>query len=502
MNKQIQRIAMVVVVMVVILLANSTYVQVFKANDLKTDSRNTRVLLDEYSRQRGLITAGSTVIANSVPTSDRYKFLRVYPTRGAAAFAPVTGYFSYQFASERIEKQEDSILNGSDDRLFGQRFLDMFSGRDPRGGNVVTTINPKLQQVAYNQMRSGCDGGCRGAVVAIEPTTGRILALVSAPSYDPNLLASHDQNVRESAWTRWNNPNSVNQPMLNRAIDQRYPPGSTFKVVTTAGALREGVTTDIRLTAAPSLQLPDSPEPLTNYAGETCPGSSGGTVTLTQAFQYSCNTAFGDLSLHKMKNGTAMLTDTATRFGMNQPQPGIPIPVRATSETGDIPGPATLAQASIGQASVVMSPLENAIIAATVANGGVRMQPYLVEKLQASDLRTLYTTQPTTINEPITSTAAATLTQLMIASEQHTLGSGGPVSIASKTGTAEHCEEASCAGQTPYSWYIAFGPSANAKIAVAVIVENGQLGNASTGGAIAAPIGRAVINALVGGGNG
>lgn len=500
MNKQIQRVAMVVVVMVVILLANSTYVQVFKAEKLKSDSRNTRVLLDEYSRQRGLITAGSTVIANSEPTGDRFKFLRVYPARGAAAFAPVTGYFSYQFASERIEKQEDSILNGSDDRLFGQRFLDMFSGRDPRGGNVVTTINPKLQQVAYNAMRNGCDGGCRGSVVAIEPSTGRILALVSAPSYDPNLLASHDQNVRESAWTRWNN--SPTQPMLNRAIDQRYPPGSTFKVVTTASALRAGIRPDIRLTAASSMALPDSPEPLTNYAGETCPGSTGGTVSLTQAFQYSCNTAFGDLTLHKMSDGSTALVDMATRFGMNQSQPGIPIPVRATSQTGDIPGPATLAQAAIGQASVVMSPLQNAIIAATVANGGVRMQPYLVEKLQAPDLRTLYTTQPTTINEPITSTEAATLTQLMIDSEQHTLGSGGSVPIASKTGTAEHCEAASCAGQTPYSWYIAFGPSSNAKIAVAVIVENGQLGSASTGGAIAAPIGRAVINALVGGGNG
>ncbi|NMO02625.1 penicillin-binding protein 2 [Gordonia sp. TBRC 11910] len=500
MNKQIQRLAMVVVVMAVILIGNATYVQVFKADTLKNDSRNSRVLIDEYSRQRGLITAGSMVIANSVATNDRFKFLRVYPNRSAAAFAPVTGYFSYQFASERIEKNQDPILNGSDDRLFGQRFLDMFSGRDPRGGNVVTTINPKLQQVAYNALRNGCDGGCRGSVVAIEPSTGRILALASAPSYDPNMLASHDQNVRESAWTRWNNSND--QPMLNRAIDQRYPPGSTFKVVTTAAALRAGIHTDIRLTASPTLQLPDSPEPMTNYAGETCPDSSGGTVSLTQAFQYSCNTAFADLTIHKMSNATSALIDMATKFGMNQSQPGIPIPVRATSQTGDIPGLATLGQASIGQASVVMSPLQNAIIAATVANGGVRMQPYLVEKLQAPDLRTLYTTQPTTINEPITSTEAATLTQLMIDSEQHTAGSGGSIPIASKTGTAEHCEAASCAGQTPYSWYIAFGPSANAKIAVAVIVENGQLGNASTGGAIAAPIGRAVINALVGGGNG
>ncbi len=501
MNKPIQRVSIAVIVMILALLANATYVQVIKADALRSDPRNNRVLLDEYSRQRGAITAGGTVIAASVPTDSRLKFLRTYPPNGADAFAPVTGYYSFQYGSSGIEQYENSILNGNDDRLFGQRFMDMFSGRDPRGGNVVTTIDPKLQRVAFNAMRNGCSGGCRGAVVALQPNTGKILAMVSSPSYDPNRLSSHDQTVRETSWTAWNQANDINNPMLNRAINETYPPGSTFKVITTAAALRDSVRPDIRLTAAPRITLPDTATSLTNYGGETCPGSVGGTVSLAQAFKYSCNTAFVDLTTSKMRDPITVFRETANRFGIDSKQPDTPLPV-SMSTVGPIPDLAALGQASIGQRDVRVTPMQNAMIAATVANGGVRMQPYLVDKLQAADLRTLQTTQPTTINEPISSDEAATLTSMMIESERSTAGAGGPVSIASKTGTAEHADSSSPGSETPYSWYIAFGPSSNAQIAVAVVVENGDLGSGSTGGAVAAPIGRAVINAQVGGAGG
>ncbi|MGV9709887.1 peptidoglycan D,D-transpeptidase FtsI family protein [Gordonia sp. NPDC003424] len=501
MNKPIGRVSIAVIVMVVALLANATYVQVFKADALRSDPRNNRVLLDEYARQRGAITAsGGQVVAVSVPSEGRLKFLRTYPQTGAEAFAPVTGYYSFQYGSTGLELYENSILNGNDDRLFGQRFMDMFSGRDPRGGNVVSTVNPRLQRVAFDGLRNGCSGGCRGAVVALQPNTGKILALASSPSYDPNRLASHDQAVRERSWAAWNQPGDINMPMLNRAINQLYPPGSTFKVVTTASALRDGITPDIRLTAAPTITLPDTVTTLSNYGGETCPGSVGGTVTLTQAFKYSCNTAFVDLTTSKMKDPITVFKETAQRFGIDEKQPDTPLPV-TRSTVGEIPDLAALGQSSIGQRDVRVTPMQMAMVAATVANGGVRMQPYLVDKLQAADLRTLQTTQPTTINEPISSDQAATLTSLMIESERATLGAGGPVSIASKTGTAEHSDTSDVESETPYSWYIAFGPSSNAQIAVAVVVENGDLGAASTGGAVAAPIGRAVINALVGGGS-
>ncbi|MGV9826854.1 MULTISPECIES: peptidoglycan D,D-transpeptidase FtsI family protein [unclassified Gordonia (in: high G+C Gram-positive bacteria)] len=498
MNTPIRRVSMVVIVLIVALLANSTYIQVFKAGTLRADPRNTRVLLDEYSRQRGAITAGGEVIAQSVPTDSRIKFQRTYPPADALPFAPVTGFFSYQYGTTGIEHYENEFLSGSDDRLFGQRFMDMFAGRNPRGGNVVTTINPRLQRVAYNQMQNGCRGGCRGAVVAIEPTTGKVLAMVSTPSFDPNKLASQDQAVRETAWSSWNQPNGP-QPMLNRAIDELYPPGSTYKVVTSAAALRDGIKPDIRLTSASSFPLPDTTISLPNYGGETCPESSGGTVSMTTALKYSCNTAFADLVTTKMPNATAIFKETSRRFGMDEAGPDIPMPV-ARSTVGPIADKAALAQSAIGQRDVRLTPLQNAMIAATVANGGVRMQPYLVDKLQSADLRTLYTSQPTTINEPITSDEAATLTQMMVESERATAGAGGPVSIASKTGTAEHSDTTNGESVTPYTWYIAFGPSSNAQIAVAVVVENGDYGVNSVGATVAAPIGRAVINALVGGG--
>ncbi|SIR98783.1 peptidoglycan D,D-transpeptidase FtsI family protein [Williamsia sterculiae] len=498
MNVSIRRVVMVVMAMVVLLLLNATYVQVFKADKLRNDPRNNRVLLDEYSRQRGQITGGTDLLAQSIPTEDRLKYLRSYPNgndASAYAFAPATGYFSFQYGSSGLEQAEDSILNGNDDRLFGQRFVDMFSGRDPRGGNVVTTINPRAQQVAYDAMQKGCSGGCRGAVVALAPSTGAILAMVSTPSYDPNKLATHDADEREKAWNSWTNDRY--EPMLNRAINQTYPPGSTFKMITTSAALGQGVDENTRLTASNTITLPDTVTPLTNYGSETCPNSSGGTVSLHQALQYSCNTAFVQLATEKLRNPIDSFKRQASAYGIDTDTPNIPLDV-SDSTVGQIPDLAALGQSAIGQRDVRITPLQNAMVAATIANGGVRMQPYLVDKLQSPDLKTLQTTRPQSVNEPITPQVAATLTQMMIDSEKNTSGSGGAISIASKTGTAEH-SASSDAADTPYAWYIAFGPSSNAQVAVAVIVENGDRGVQSTGGSSAAPIGRAVINSLVGG---
>ncbi|GAB22031.1 penicillin-binding protein PbpA [Gordonia polyisoprenivorans NBRC 16320 = JCM 10675] len=493
MNTPIRRVSVAVIALIVVLLANATYVQVIKADKLRSDPRNDRVLLDEYSRQRGSIIAGGEVIAMSQATDSRYKYLRRYPVN-PRAFAPITGYYSIQYGSAGLEQYENSILSGNDDRLFGQRFTDMFSGRDPRGGNVVTTIDPRLQQIAYDQLNSGatCDGPCVGAVVAMDPSTGKILAMASTPSYDPNLLSSHDQNVREAAWGA---DTGADKRLQNRATDEIYPPGSTFKIITSSAALRDGLNASTQLTAASTFQLPDSTATLPNYGDETCPGGSG-TVSLADAVKYSCNTAFADLVLNKMPNATDTLKETARLYGLDSPAPNIPMPV-ARSTVGTIPDRASLALSAIGQKDVAMSTLQNAMVAATVANAGVRMQPYLVDKLQSADLRTLYTTPPTTINSPITSEQAASLTSMMVGVENASNPSGGPVQIASKTGTAEHGDENSA---TPYSWYIAFGPSTDAKIAVAVVVENGKFGVQSVGNTVAGPIGRAVINAYVGGG--
>ncbi|MFD6515389.1 peptidoglycan D,D-transpeptidase FtsI family protein [Rhodococcus sp. NPDC060176] len=488
MNTPLRRVAMAVMVMVVALLANATYVQVIKADDLRADPRNSRVLLDEYSRQRGQISAAGQVLAASQATDDRYKYLRQYPN--PYPYAPVTGFYSMQYGSAGLERTEDPILNGSDNRLFSQRFFDLVSGRDPRGGNVVTTLNPAMQQVAYDQLTSK---GYTGSVVAIEPSTGRILTMVSTPSYDPNLLASHDGAETTQAWDELNA--DPNDPLVNRAISQTYPPGSTFKVLTTAAALGNGATPEDQLTAAPQITLPGTSTTLENYNGSTC--GPNPTASLREAFARSCNTAFVELGI---KDGADAIKDEASAFGIGPNTPAIPLPV-ADSTVGDISDDAALGQTSIGQRDVAVTPLENAVIAATVANGGVRMQPNLISQLQAPDLTDLSTPSPVSMGQAISPAVAATLTDLMIGSENFTGGDGKipGVQIASKTGTAEH--GVNPRETPPHAWYIAFAPAQNPTVAVAVIVENGgDRGLAATGGSVAAPIGRAVIAAGIQGG--
>ncbi|MDT5094650.1 MAG: penicillin-binding protein [Mycobacterium sp.] len=487
MNTSLRRVAMTIMVLIVILLLNATVTQVFRADSLRTDPRNLRVLLDEYARQRGQISAGGQPLAFSEATKGRFRFLRVYP--GPQLYAPVTGFYSLNYSSAGLERAEDSILNGSDERLFGRRIADFFTGRDPRGGNVDTTIKPQVQQAAWDAMANGCSGPCKGAVVAIEPSTGKILALVSSPSYDPNALSSHDSTVQTQAWEAMQH--DPNNPMLNRAVSQRYPPGSTFKVITTAAALQAGASDNDPLTADPSIQLPDTTSTLENFGGSRC--DTGPTVPLKEAFARSCNTAFAELG---MKVGSDALRSTAAAFGLDTPPDPIPLQV-AESTVGPIVDQASLAMSSIGQKDVALTPLQNAMVAATIANRGVMMQPYLVDSLKGPDLATLETTQPRQVRRVLPQQVAAKLTELMIGAEDWTQTKGKipGVQIASKTGTAENGPDPR--NTPPHAWYIAFAPAQSPKVAVAVVIENGGNRLSATGGALAAPVGRAVIAAAL-----
>lgn len=491
MNASLRRISVTVMALIVLLLLNATMTQVFAADSLRDDPRNQRVLLDEYSRQRGQIVAGGQLLAYSVATDNRFRFLRVYPN--PAVYAPVTGFYSLRYSSSGLERAEDSLLNGSDERLFGRRLADFFTGRDPRGGNVDTTINPRVQQAGWDAMQQGCGGPpCKGAVVALEPATGKILAMVSSPSYDPNLLASHDPEVQARAWQRLRD--DPNNPMTNRAIAETYPPGSTFKVVTTAAALQAGGTDTEQLTAAASIPLPGSTATLENYGGTTCGNEP--TVSLEQAFALSCNTAFVELGL---LTGADALRSTARSFGLDSTPSVIPLQV-AESTIGIIPDAAALGMSSIGQKDVALTPLQNAEIAATIANRGVAMQPYLVNSLKGPDLANISTTAPYQQRRAVSPQVAAKLTELMVGAEKVAQQKGAipGVQIASKTGTAEHGTDPR--NTPPHAWYIAFAPADAPKVAVAVLVENGGDRLSATGGALAAPIGRAVIEAALQGG--
>jgi peptidoglycan glycosyltransferase len=480
-NTPVRRIAISVMVMVLLLLANLTYVQVVKAGDYRNDPRNQRVLLAEYARQRGQISAGGQVLAQSAETDDRLRFQRQYPD--GPTYAPLTGYYSVIYSSSGIERASDSVLNGSDDRLFGRRVSDLITGRDPSGGNVVLTIKPSVQQAAYKAMSAK---GFTGAVVALRPQTGEILAMVSTPSYDPNPLASHNTKTQQEAWAK---DNAADPPVLvNRAISETYPPGSTFKLIDTAAALQNGYTPDSQLTAAPNITLTGTNTTLQNFAGTPC--GTGATASLRDALARSCNTAFAQLAGNL---GEDVLRKQAEAFGIGSSDVAVPMAV-VPSSIGDIPDNAALQQSGIGQRDVRLTPLQNAMVVAAIANGGQVMAPHVVKEIQGPELDTIDTTAPDRLGQAVPRSVAATLTDLMIGSENRTQGGGKitGVQIASKTGTAEHGNDPK--NTPPHAWYVAFAPASNPVVAIAVLVENGgDRALEATGGSVAAPVGRAVI---------
>jgi peptidoglycan glycosyltransferase len=482
-NTPVRRVALAVMGMIVLLMANLTYVQVVKAGDYRNDARNQRVLLAEYSRQRGQISAAGQVLAQSVETGDRLRFQREYPD--GAVYSTVTGFYSVLYSSSAIERSMDEVLNGNDDRLFARRLSDLITGRDPSGGNVVLTIDPAVQQAAYDALTSR---DYAGAVVALRPQTGQILAMVSTPTYDPNKLASHSSEEQTAAWKRFNGDEP---PVLsNRTISETYPPGSTFKLIDTAAALQNGYTPDSQLTAASEITLQDTATKLENFAGTAC--GTGATASLRDALARSCNTAFAELGAQL---GEDKIRAQAQAFGVGAAPPAIPMTV-APSTLGDIPDTASLQQSSIGQRDVRFTPLQNAMIVAAIANGGQVMAPYLVQQVLSPTLDVLDETQPDRLGRAMPADVAKTLTDLMIGAENRTQGGGKitGVQIAAKTGTAEHGTDPKAT--PPHNWYVAFAPAENPQVAVAVLVENGgDRSLEATGGSRAAPIGRAVIAA-------
>lgn len=487
MNTPLRRVGMAMMVMILLLLGNATWVQVINADEWRLNAYNRRVLLDEYARKRGLITvADGTVIADVKETTDRLRYLRTY--NNGPVYAPVTGYLSVTYGTSGMERAENDLLNGSDDRLFARRVSALITGRDPVGGNVQLTLDSKIQQVAYDQLTAK---GFTGSVVAIKPATGEILAMASTPSYDPNLLASHDSDEQAAAWKQLTAKDS-NDPLVNRATQALYPAGSTLKTIVAAAALADGKNKDTQYTAAGSIKLPQSTTDLPNFNGQPC--GPGQTVPMETALAKSCNTAFAEMA---GQVGAAKLRRQAEKFGFNDSGLKVPLPVE-TSTLGPIPDDAALYQTGIGQRDVQITPLENAVVAATIANGGRRMQPYLVSKILGPDLKAIDETDPDEVETAMSKDNATALRDMMIQSEVNTGGEGRNqnIQVASKTGTAEHGTDP--LKTKPHAWYIAFAPAQKPEIAIAVIVENGgDRGLGATGGKVAAPIGRAVMNAYL-----
>jgi peptidoglycan glycosyltransferase len=493
-NKALRRTGLTIIVLVLLLLANVTYVQVVRAPGLRDNQHNRLTTLANYSRQRGLIvdSTGNVVLAKDVATSGELKYRRKYPE--GAEYAPITGYYSLIYGKSEIEHAENDVLNGTDSTLFSSRVTGFFTGKQPQGGNVQLTIVPRVQDALYSMMKAK---HYKGAAIAIQPKTGAILGMVSTPSYDPNPLAAHSSKTQKQAWkTYTSNPVDYtvdpDKPLLNRAIQERNPPGSTFKLIDSAAALSTGYSETSKLPADPVITLPHTEATLTNYDSEVCPDSTNGKVTMKTALAYSCNTAFATLT---GKLGQKTLREYAQKFGIGQSDLRVPMKV-AESTLGKIPSEAALYQTGIGQRNVQLTPLQDAMITATIANDGVRMKPQMVTKILSSTLSTVRDVSPKKLNRAVSPQVANEITDMMIASEKHTVGGGKRpgITIASKTGTAEVGSKS----DPPVGWYTAFAPVKNPKIAVAVMVDHGgHQGTSAVGATTSAGTGRAAINAYL-----
>jgi penicillin-binding protein A len=481
MTRPLRRMSLLLGVLFLSLLLQVMRVQVVDAKHLQTDTGNIRPIIEQYGKERGAILVGGSTVARSVDTGDaRLRYERRYPQ--GSTYAPATGFYSLIYGATGIERAEDPILSGTDSRLLGSQFSGLIQGQDRKGGSVVLTLNAAAQRAAYNGLRK-----YRGAVVAIEPSTGRILALAQSPSFDPSLLSANNTQINNAAWKRYTA--DVNQPLLNRPLAKTYPPGSAFKIVTAAAALSSGkFTTSTEIPAPAVLDLPLTTATLPNDDRKPC---FGGKATLEQALQISCNTAMANVGL--TLGGDALLAQ-AQKFGF-----GTSFAVPMTAATSVFPGginaPQT-AQSAIGQFDVRATALQMAMVAAGVANHGVVMRPYLVDQINGTDLAPLSRTEPRVFDQAITAQVANELTDMLVNVVDN--GTGKPaqiagVKVAGKTGTAQTTD-----GKPPHAWFVSFAPADDPKVAVAVVVEDGgNLGSEATGGRLSAPIAKAVMEAIL-----
>ena len=476
MNRSIRLAAAFALVLILILLANLTWIQAFKEEDYANNPLNRRGFYEMKSIPRGQISTGGVVLASSEQDANGF-YQRSYPSDSPAAFAPVTGYLSDQYGASGLESSYNAVLNGTDPGLFTARWMDTLTGKETAGANLELTLDPGMQQVAHDMLTGN---NYEGAAVALRPSTGEVLAMASSPGYDPNGIV--DPSTASAAWA--DVTSRPGNPLINHATQDTLPPGSIFKIITTAAGLANDYSAGSTLTGAPEITLPGTTTTLTNYGGQACAG--GGDVTLETAFSLSCNTAFVQLAIDV---GPDAVRSAADAFGVGEKYDlGLPV---SGGSLGELPDDAALGQTAIGQRDVTMSALQAAVMAATVANDGKRMEPHVVKRITGADLKELQTTQPREITQAVTPEIAAQLEELMLASERNT--AGGRAGIASKTGTAEHGGE----GTPPHTWYVAYLPDQD--VAVGVVVKNGGgLGTGATGGQVASPIGRAILDAAGG----
>jgi peptidoglycan glycosyltransferase len=494
MNAPLRRAGVVVLVLFGLLFANLNWVQAYKANEYRNSPYNGRVQVAEYDRQRGVIEVQGKALARSTETPGELKFLRGYPFK--SLYAHVVGYKPVNLGATGIEQAENEFLAGTDDKLIVDRVRDMFTGEESSGGNVLLSLSLRAQQTAYEQLRGNDVGSSKGAVVALDPRTGALQAMVSMPSFDPNPLVNHDTKAAEAAYRKLERDKSG--PLKNRALGETKPPGSTFKVIDAAAALENGYRQDSAIPAGSTYQPPQTNQVIRNAAAGICPESQ---VTLREALTESCNTGFARLGVQL---GGNVLKDMARKFGFEDEEltcgrldgEGIPV---AASRTGDMQrpdggeDPAVVAQSAIGQRDVRMTPLQGAMIAATVANDGRQMRPYLVQRLLGPDRRPIETASPEQLRRPVSSQVAGDLREMMVSVVENGTGTRARISgytVGGKTGTAQAGEN-----EPDHGWFIGFVMNKDGQplSAVAVLLESAGSGGSAEAARIAGRVMRAVI---------
>ena len=492
MHAQIRKVGIGLIVAFTAIFVQLNYVQIFAAERIAENNANRRSLLQQYSIKRGdIVTIDGRRIAVSEDTGGKLRYRRTYP--GGELYGHITGFASINYGNSRIEQTFDDALLGDSGVVTMQDIEDRLLGGGDAGDDVRLTIHSRLQETARSAL-----GTNRGAVVALDPTTGEVRALWSNPGYDPTPLASHDARESRAYWESLK-PNSPRSPLVSLATSGGYPPGSTFKVVTAAAALESGSYTRSstfpdpdRLEPCSETEEEDEPcmplttKSLTNFTNRSCLG--GTEITLFDALRVSCDTTFAIIGLDVPGD----VRDTAEAFGFNSE---LPLDVgNQPSTMPDIPDDREplRAYAGIGQGDVVATPLQMALVAAGIANDGRVARPRLVREILSPKGEIVRRFDTEIMSEAVSADTAQEVTDMMVAAVENGTGTTAQIpgiEVAGKTGTAQTVE-----GANPHTWFICFAPADDPKLAVAVIVEHGgTFGSEATGAAVAAPIAKTML---------
>jgi len=481
MTPELKRVANFILLMFLSLFVAASAMQVVNADALNDDSRNQRAVYDGYKTQRGAILVNNKPIAESIKTADAYKYLRKY---SGEQYSAITGFYSLFQGRTGLENALDSSLRGDNSAQFFEQLNALLSGNAVSGASVELTIDEDVQKIAFDAL-----GDMKGAVVAIEPATGRILALVSKSGFDANLLSTHNTSDASSNYKKLlTDPNA---PLINRAIGGNlYAPGSVFKLVVASAAFESGNYSPESTLPNPSKYvLPGTKTTITNSGEGKCGGAK--TVSIATALKLSCNIPFAQLGIALGQNAIA---EQAKKFGFGE---ALSIPLKTTASVyPENLDDAQTGLTAFGQFDVRVSPLQMAMVSAAIANAGVEMKPYLVDQIFTANLTVLQSGSPSELRRSITTSTAERIKQMMITAVSSGVSSNAQikgVEVAGKTGTAEN------GVGDPYTlWFTGFAPANQPRVAVAVVIEDGGgMGQSGRGNTLAAPIAKKVMQAVL-----